>query len=47
LTQSLGTELAPVAMSGIFLVFLSPFNAGIKSLPAMLPDEIFIGDFAS
>jgi hypothetical protein len=24
-----------------------PFNAGIKSLRATLPDEIFTGDFAS
>jgi hypothetical protein len=24
-----------------------PFNAGIKSLHATLPDEIFTGDFAS
>jgi hypothetical protein len=24
-----------------------PFNAGIKSLSATLPDDIFIGEFAS
>jgi hypothetical protein len=26
---------------------LQPFNAGIESLRATLPDEIFTGDFAS
>jgi hypothetical protein len=28
-------------------VALQPFNAGIKSLPATLPEEIFYWDFAS
>jgi hypothetical protein len=29
------------------MLHLQPFNAGIKSLWATLPDEIFTGDFAS
>jgi hypothetical protein len=44
---SMGRSFSCFRLKSPVIVYDQPFDAGIKSLSATLPDEIFTGDFAS